>query len=58
MAFGEQAGTRAASVRGDIRFPRRQPYLASPASLPIDGAEPSGARRPQSSDSRDSRIHL
>ena len=32
MAFGDQAATRAASVRRDIRFPRRQPYLASPAS--------------------------
>lgn len=32
MAFGDQAGTKAASVREDIRFPRRQPYLASPTS--------------------------
>lgn len=32
MAFGDQAGTKADSVRGDIRFPRKQQYRPSPAS--------------------------
>ena len=49
MAFGDQAATRAASVRRDIRFPRRQPYLASPASdfmtgqtVYLDGGQSAG----------------